>query len=91
MARKPALVRLPSLFTGLFPDAPKMVEIEAGSVDELINTLDEHWPGMRDRLCDTTPAIRKHINVFVDGKRVPLEALLAPGADVFIITAVSGG
>ena len=46
---------------------------------------------MRDRLCDTTPAIRRHINVFVEGKRARLDTRLAPGADVYILTAVSGG
>ena len=34
-----------------------------------IDALDARWPGMRDRLCDSTPAIRRHINVFVDGER----------------------
>jgi molybdopterin converting factor small subunit len=46
---------------------------------------------MRDRLCDTTPAVRRHINVFVEGKRAGLDTRLAPGTDVFIITAISGG
>ena len=46
---------------------------------------------MRDRLCDTTPAIRKHINVFIDGERAKLETPLKPGTEVFILTAISGG
>ena len=41
------------------------------TVDEVIDALDARWPGMRDRLCDSTPAMRRHINVFVDGKRAP--------------------
>jgi hypothetical protein len=57
----------------------------------VMNGLEARWPGMRDRLCDTTPAIRRHINVFVDGKRARLDARLEPGADVFILTAISGG
>jgi molybdopterin converting factor small subunit len=46
---------------------------------------------MRDRLCDTRPAIRRHINVFVEGRRARLDTPLAPGSEVDIITAVSGG
>jgi hypothetical protein len=46
---------------------------------------------MRDRLCDSTPAIRRHINVFVEGERATLRTSLSPGADVFILTAMSGG
>ena len=90
-APAPVRVRLPVLFTGLFPTAERQVDLQAGSVREVIDALDARWPGMRDRLCDTRPAIRPHINVFVNGRRVPLDTPLEPGTDVFIITAVSGG
>jgi molybdopterin synthase sulfur carrier subunit len=87
----PVRVRLPSLFASLFPTAERQVDMQAGSVREVIDALDARWPGMRDRLCDSRPAIRPHINVFVNGRRVGLEEALAPGTDVFIITAISGG
>ena len=67
------------------------MELSAVSVDEMINALDARWPGMRDRICDSTPAIRLHMNIFVDGERASLDTHLAPGADVFILTAISGG
>jgi len=85
------LVRLPALLAQLFPDAERVVELDVDTVDALMNALDARWPGMRDRLCDSSPAIRRHINVFVDGKRAKLATALRPGADVFILTAVSGG
>ncbi len=46
---------------------------------QLMDELDARWPGMRDRLCDTSPAVRRHINVFVDGKRAKLETARSPG------------
>ena len=91
LASAPALVRLPVLFAGLFPTAERVVELDVGSVDELFDALDGRWPGMRDRLCDSTPAIRRHINVFIDGKRAILDTPIRPGTDVFIVTAISGG
>ena len=90
-AALPVLVRLPVLFASLFPTAERRVELFVESVDELMDALDARWPGMRDRLCDSTPAIRRHINVFVEGKRARLDTRLAQGADVFIVTAISGG
>jgi predicted phage tail protein len=90
-APRPVLVRLPVLFASLFPTAERRVELSVESVDELIDALDARWPGMRDRLCDSTPAIRRHINVFVEGKRARLHTRSAQGADVFIVTAISGG
>jgi sulfur-carrier protein len=91
MERSPVCVRLPVLFTTLFPTADRRLELSVGTVHELIDALDTRWPGMRDRLCDSTPAIRRHINVFVEGRRATLDTTLPPGADVFIITAISGG
>ena len=91
MTRAPAVVRLPPLLTTLFPGADRVVRIEAETVAEIIDGLEARWPGMRDRLTDTTPAIRRHINVFVEGRRAKLDTRLSPGADVYVLTAVSGG
>ncbi|RXF74410.1 MoaD/ThiS family protein [Hansschlegelia zhihuaiae] len=87
----PAVVRLAPLLVTLFPEAERIVEIEASTVDEMVNALEARWPGMRDRICDSRPAIRRHMNVFVDGRRAKLDTPLKPGADVFILTAISGG
>jgi molybdopterin converting factor small subunit len=46
---------------------------------------------MRDRVCDSRPRIRRHINVFVDGERATLATPLRPGAEVIVLTAISGG
>lgn len=80
----PALLRL-------FPEAERQVEIPATNVNDLMSALDSRWPGMRDRLVDSTPAIRRHINVFVEGQRATLQTPLCPGAKVWVLTSVSGG
>lgn len=85
------VVKLSPLLVDLFPGSTRKVELEAGTVVEMIDELDRRWPGMRDRICDTRPAIRKHMNVFVDGTRTTLDTPLADHAEVFIITAISGG
>lgn len=84
-------VVLPSALVRLFPGAATEVEMRAGSVRELFDGLDARWPGMRDRLCDSRPAIRRHINVFVDGHRARLDTPLPAGTQVFVLTAMSGG
>jgi sulfur-carrier protein len=87
----PVLVRLPALLVGMFPLAERRIALCAETVEEMIDALDARWPGMRDCLCDSTPAIRRHINIFVAGKRATLATRLPAGADVFILTAISGG
>jgi sulfur-carrier protein len=90
-AGPPVVVTLPAALVRLFPGAVRQVKLPASTVREMIDALDARWPGMRDRLCDSRPAIRRHINVFVDGRRATLEAPLAPGAEVTVLTAISGG
>jgi sulfur-carrier protein len=85
------VVRLPAILVKLFPGAVRQVEVPAASVAEAIAALDARWPGMRDRLCDSRPRIRRHINVFVNGERATLKTPLAPGAEVIVMTAISGG
>jgi len=82
---------LPPALVALFPGCAPRMEVGASTVGEAIEALNRSWPGMRDRLCDSTPRIRRHMNVFVDGERAGLETPLRPGSDVFIITAISGG
>ena len=87
----PVVVRLPGVLVDLFPGSTRRVELQAGTVAAMIEGLDARWPGMRDRLCDSTPAVRRHINIFVDGVRARLETPLSPGTEVFVLTAISGG
>jgi len=57
----------------------------------MMDALDARWPGMRDPLCDSRPAVRPHINARVDGERATLGTPLAPCTEVFVIPAISGG
>ncbi len=86
-----ARVLLPQALVRLFPGAPRALDVAAIDVAGAIGVLDERWPGMRDRLCDSTPAIRRHLNVFVDGERATLNTPLRPDAEMLVTTAMSGG
>jgi hypothetical protein len=46
---------------------------------------------MWDRLCETGPAIRTHVNVFVAGERASLETAVGGDTTMHVIPAVSGG
>ncbi len=85
------VVALPAVLVNLFPGCAQRVEVAACTVDEAIDALNQRWPGMRDRICDSTPRIRRHMNVFVGGERATLQTCLAPSAEVLIMTAISGG
>jgi molybdopterin converting factor small subunit len=84
-------VRLPSTLQPLFPGLPRQVDVQAVSVGEVIDHLDRDYPGIRDRLCEPGPALRRHIHVYVDQERAYLDTSLADRCRVDIIAAISGG
>ena len=84
-------VHLPATLPPLFRDLPRRIEVEAATVDEAIAHLDARWPGVRDRLCVPGPALRPHVNVYVDSERAGLETVLDAQSRVDVIAAISGG
>jgi sulfur-carrier protein len=84
-------VYLPSTLPPLFPGLPRHLEVDASTVDQVVDRLEESWPGLRDRLCEPGPAIRPHIHFYVDRERAQLDTPLEPRSRVDVIAAISGG
>ena len=84
-------VHLPTTLTPLFAGLPRHLEIDAVTVADAIERLDERWPGLRDRLCEAGPTLRPHINVYVDRERAALDTPIEDGSRVDVIAAISGG
>ena len=86
-----AAVNLPTTLLPLFQGLERHLDVEAATVDEAISRLDERWPGLRDRLCEPGPALRPHINVYVDRERAQLATPVEAGSRIDVIAAISGG
>jgi molybdopterin synthase sulfur carrier subunit len=86
-----ATVILPRSLVSLIPGTQRSTDVEAATVAEAIDRLDERTPGIRNRLVDSGPMIRQHINVYVDSQPAGLDTPVAAGSTIHIIPAVSGG
>jgi sulfur-carrier protein len=86
-----ANVHLPATLPPLFSGLPRRLDLDAASVGEAIEQLDARWPGLRDRLCEPGPQLRRHINVYVDRERADLDTPLGDGSRLDVIAAISGG
>jgi len=84
-------VRLPGTLTPLFPGLTRKPEAEGSTVLEVIDRLEEQWPGLRDRLVAEGPTLRNHIHVYVDGERAALDSPVAERSRLDVIAAISGG
>jgi molybdopterin synthase sulfur carrier subunit len=71
------------------------VECNGSSITELLDSLEENCPGIKDRLCDEQGELRRFVNFYVnnedirflDGKKTALQ----DGDEVSIIPAIAGG
>lgn len=71
------------------------LEVEAGTVKEIIARLDGRFPGLRSRLCEDDERLRRFVNIYVDGEDVRfldnLSTPVADGAELSIVLAIAGG
>jgi len=74
---------------------PAHVRIEAASVADLLAELARLHPALHRAICDETGAVRRHLNLFVNTTHIRdrdgLGTRLAPGDEVILLPAVSGG
>ena len=69
--------------------------VEASTVAEALAAVFEQNPRLRGYVVDEQGAVRKHMNVFVDGlqirDRVGLRDAVTPTSEIYVIQALSGG
>jgi len=71
------------------------LELPAADLRTVLTELELRHPALYRSICEETGAVRRHINLFVNHvhmrDRNGLDTTLAPGDEVFILPAVSGG
>jgi sulfur-carrier protein len=87
-------VRVPAQLRPLTGGA-REVAVPAGTVGDVIGSLETAHPGIRERLLDDDGTLRRFVNVFVADEDVRflggLETDVAAGQTVSIVPAVAGG
>ena len=87
-------IRVPAQLRSLTGGA-REVAVPAGTVGEVIGSLEVAHPGMRERLLDEDGTLRRFVNVFVADEDVRfldgLKTAVAAGQAVSIVPAVAGG
>lgn len=90
----PVVVRIPTPLQK-FTKNQSEVSAQGATVLEVLDDLEEHFPGLRERLVDERGTIRKFINFylndedirFIDGEKTSLK----DGDELAIIPAIAGG
>lgn len=90
-------VRIPTPLQKLTKDKPE-VELKAEEIKdirELIEILNQEFPGIKERVCDEKGNIRRFINIYVNEEDIRFLQLdktsLKDGDNISIIPAIAGG
>jgi MoaD family protein len=71
------------------------LQVSAADVRGALDRLERDHPELYRNICDETGKVRQHLNVFVNTENVRelsgLDTKLAPGDELTILPAVSGG
>ncbi len=86
-------VRIPTILR-TYTDGAKAVDAQGGSLSALIDDLEAHHPGLKERLVENGD-LRRFVNVYINDEDVRfiggLEAELSDGDQVVVLPAVAGG
>ena len=75
-----------------YPGGRREVSAAGATLAEVLADLERQFPGIRFRVIDEQGRVRQHIVIFVgSSRRDDLAAPIAPGAEVQIVGALSGG
>jgi molybdopterin synthase sulfur carrier subunit len=73
----------------------EVVQAEAATVGALLVDLDKRNPGIRERICDDGGAVRRFVNIFVNGEDIRflqnLDTPVKAGDEVSVVPAIAGG
>jgi len=90
----PVRVRVPTPLRRFTAGADE-VAADGASVKAIIEDLERRHPGMRERLLDDKGALRRFVNIYVNGDDIrfldELNSKVKDGDDLSIVPAIAGG
>jgi MoaD family protein len=89
-----ATVRIPTPLRKLTQGSEE-VSAAGKNVGELIADLEKKYPGIKERICDESGAVRRFVNIFVKDEDIRflqnLDTPVKDGDEVSIVPAIAGG
>ena len=90
----PVKIRIPTALQKLTQNEGE-VEVQGGDINEIIDGMDQQFPGFKERMYDESGEIRRFINIYVNDEDIRFldgsKTALKDGDEVSIIPAIAGG
>lgn len=78
-----------------FTNNEAAIDCEGGSISDLLDKLEQSFPGIKARLCDDQGELRRFVNFYVNSEDIRFlegkNTALNDGDEVSIVPAVAGG
>tara|TARA_B000000460_G_scaffold215386_1_gene164579 strand:+ start:422 stop:700 length:279 start_codon:yes stop_codon:yes gene_type:complete len=87
-------VRIPTPLRRLTNGQDKAT-LTSTNIKNMVDDLEENFPGMKKRLCDDEGNLRNFVNVYINGEDVRflngIDTALKNGDEISLVPAVAGG
>jgi sulfur-carrier protein len=78
-----------------FTNNQATVESSGSTIAELVDSLEQNFPGFKSRLCDDEGKLRRFVNFYLNDEDIRFlkgaDTRLSDGDEVSIVPAVAGG
>ena len=89
-----ATVRIPTPLRKVTNGEDK-ASVDAGTMVEVVESLEEQFPGLKARICDDDGELRSVVNGYVNGEDIRfldgMGSAISSGDEISIVPAVAGG
>jgi sulfur-carrier protein len=90
----PVNVRIPTPLRKLTKERDT-VQATGQTVQEILNSLEAQFPGLKERLCDEQGQLRRFVNVYLNNEDIRFTqgqlTAVKDGDEISIIPAIAGG
>jgi molybdopterin synthase sulfur carrier subunit len=73
----------------------ELVEAAGANIGELIESLEQSYPGLKERLCDENGNVRRFVNIFLNDEDIRFledkQTAVKEGDEISIVPAIAGG
>jgi molybdopterin synthase sulfur carrier subunit len=87
-------IRIPTPLRKL-TNGKEEVSAQGGTIGALITSLEEQYPGIKDRILDPNGQVRRFVNIFANDEDIRflknLETAVKDSDEISIVPAIAGG
>jgi molybdopterin converting factor small subunit len=69
----------------------RRLDLPGATVGETLRALEDAWPKTRGWILDEHGAVRRHVNVFLNGERVDATAAVREADVLQVLPSITGG